>query len=123
MFDYDLLVNLCEWKKNGEEVILMGYFNQHLHEGKLQEVFTAEDIGLEDQSRKLNVEDAPLSHNNGSTPICGVFAKSGMNCESASISSYKGGMGDHRLHVLYFSAESILGLDTPSVCKPDRQNL
>ena len=97
----------------------MGDFNQHIHEGKLQEVFTADDIGLEEQFRKLYKEDAPFSHISGSTPICGVFATSGIKCKAALISSHKAGVGDHRLCVFDFSEESILGLDIPALCKPD----
>ena len=48
IFDSNLLHELREWKKNGEEIILLGDFNQHIYEGKLQEAFTAEDIGLEE---------------------------------------------------------------------------
>ena len=48
MFDADLLNDLRGWKKNGEEIILMGDFNQHIYEGKLQEAFTSDDIGLEE---------------------------------------------------------------------------
>ena len=82
MFHSDLLHELREWKKNGEEIILMGDFNQPIYEGKLHEAFTAEDIGLEEQFRKLYDEDAPFSHTSGSTPTCGVFATSGINCEA-----------------------------------------
>ena len=123
MSDSDLLHKLREWKKNGGEIILMGDFNQHIYEGKLQEAFTAEDIGLEKQFRKLYDKDAPFSHTSGSTPICRVFAASGINCKAALISSHKAGVGDHRLHVFDFLVESILGLDTPAVCKPDGQKL
>ena len=118
MFDYDLLLDLREWKKNGEEIILMGDFNQHIYEGKLQEAFTAEDIELEEQFRELCDEDSPFS-----TPICRVFATSGINCEAALISSHKVGVGDHRLHIFDFSAELILGLDTPAIYKPDERRL
>jgi hypothetical protein len=101
----------------------MGDFNQNIYEGKLQEAFTAEDIGLEEQFRKLYDKNAPLSHTSGSPPIFGVFATSGINCKAALISSHKAGVGDHRLHVFDFSAESLLGLDTPAVCKPDGRKL
>ena len=31
MFDSDLPADLCEWKKNGEEIILMGDFSHHMY--------------------------------------------------------------------------------------------
>ena len=100
----------------------MDDFTQHIYEG-LQEVFTVEDIGLNEQFRKLYAEDAPFSHTSGSTLICGVLETSGIDCEAALISSHKAGMEYHRLHVCDFSAECILGLNTPAVCKPDGRNL
>ena len=51
--------------------------------------------------------------------ICNI----GINCEVALIPSHKAGVGDHRLHVFEFSAESLLGIDTPAVCKPDGRKL
>ena len=72
-------------EEKGEEIILVGDFNQHIYEGKLQEAFTAEDIGLEEQFRKLYDKDAPFSHTSGSTLICGGFVNLGINCKSALI--------------------------------------
>ena len=80
----------------------MGDFNQHIYEGKLQEAFTAQDIGPEEQFRKQYDEDAPCSHTSDSTSICGVFETSDINCEAALISSHKAGVGDHRFCVLDF---------------------
>ena len=100
-----------------------GDFNQHIYKGKLQEAFAVEDIGLEEKFRKLYDDDALFSHITGSIPICCVCAISGIDCEAALISSHKAGVGDHRLHVFDFSAESILGLEIPAVCKPGGRNL
>ena len=44
----NLLQKLCKWMKNGDEVILMDNFNQHIYEGKLQEGLVSDDIGLEE---------------------------------------------------------------------------
>ena len=75
----------------------MGDLNQHGYEGKLQEAFNAEDIGLEEQFRKLFDEDAPFSRISGSTPIYGVFVTSRIDCEAALISSHRAVVGYHRL--------------------------
>ena len=69
-------------EENGEEIILMGDFNQHIYAGKLQEAFTVEDIGPEEQFRKLYAEDAPFSHTIGSTRIC-VFFNIGYKLQSS----------------------------------------
>ena len=67
---------------------MVGDFNQHIYEGKLQEAFMAEDSGLEEQFRKLY---------DGSTPIHDAFATSGINYIAALISGHKAEVGDHRL--------------------------
>ena len=98
----------------------MADFNQHIYEGKLQETFTAEDIGLEEQFRKLYDKNAPFSHASGSALIYGVFATSGINYEATL---HKAGVGDHRLHAFDFSANSLLGIDTPAIYRPDGRKL
>ena len=66
MFDSDLLLDLREWKKNEERIIPQGDFNQHIYGGKLQEAFMVENIGSEEQFRKLYDKNVPLSHASGS---------------------------------------------------------
>ena len=99
MFDTDLLGDLRKWRKNGEEIILMGDFNQNIQKGKPQETLTADDIGLEEQFRKLYDKDAPFSHMSGSTPICSMFVTSGINYEAALILKHKAGVGAQTAHI------------------------
>ena len=60
-------------EENGEERTLMGDFNQRIYKEKSQEAIAAEDVGLEEQFRKLYDKNALFSYITGSTPIYGVF--------------------------------------------------
>ena len=127
MFDKHLLELLRGWRRDGDEVLLMGDFNEDIYEGELALTLKEEDLLLEEQFRKTFSQDAPFSHFSGSKPICGIFASPGIDCTTAFIDKHKmnGGMGvgDHRLHIFDFSAQSLLGLDTPTMKKPTSRNL
>ena len=123
LFDMDLIAEISEWREQDDEVILMGDFNQDIYRGSLGKHLRSDDIGMTEQFKKLFDEDAPFSHATGQTPICGVFATCGIECVAAFISQHGSGVGDHRLNVFDFSAESLLGLLAPATVKPAGRNL
>ena len=118
-------MKLKEWRANGEEILLMGDFNQDIYDSTLAEQLTSEDIGLEEQFQKLHGTRAPFSHMMGKKPIMAVYATSGITVISYFLSKHHamGSVGDHRLHVLDVCSKTITGRDTPQVTKIAKRRL
>ena len=125
LFDEDMCAALKSWRRDGEDIILAGDFNDDVYTGSLARSLTHRDIGLQEQFHKLFEEPAPFSHTTGSRPIMGVYATSGVEVTAAFLSKHgaKGTVGDHRLHVFDFTTMSITGLDTPAVKRAEGRNL
>ena len=123
MFDLHLLQLLRQWRAEGDEIILVGDLNVHVYNDPLAHALKAEDIRLEDQFNKVFDEDVPFSHFTGSKPI----NTPGIDCVTAYVSKHKvnGGpeVGDHRVMIFDFSAESIIGLDAPAANPPEARKL
>ena len=73
MFDLHLLHLLCQWRAEGEEIILVGDLNVHVYNDPLAHALKAEDLRLEEQFNKVFDEDVPFSHFTGSKPIASFF--------------------------------------------------
>ena len=125
LFDQDLCAALKTWRRDGEDIILAGDFNDNIYTSSLAQSLGHRDIGLVEQYHRLYDEPAPFSHNTGSTPIMGVYATAGVEVTAAYLSRHhaKGVVGDHRLHVFDFSTKSITGLDSPTDTRTEGRNL
>ena len=125
LFDQDLCAALKAWRRDGEDIILAGDFNDNIYTSSLARSLGHRDIGLVDQYHRLFDEPAPFSHNTGSVPIMGVYATAGIEVTAAYLSQHhaKGVVGDHRLHVFDFSTKSITGLDSPTDTRAEGRNL
>ena len=80
---------------------------------------------MEEQFKLLHGKDAPYLHVKGKLPIMGCFATSGIEVKAYFISDHHayGSVGDHRLHVIDFSSQSIIGDNLPRVTKRSGQKL
>ena len=95
----------------GEEILLMLDVNDNIYTSpfahKLQE------LGFEELFRKTNATEAPHSHISGSVPCCAVYSTQGFDCQDYFIFDHDKGLGDHRLHALDFTQQSIFGTSVP----------
>ena len=127
MFDLHLLQLLHQWRAEGDETILAGDLNIHVYNDPLVHALKEEDICLQEQFNKVFDEDVPFLHLTGSKPIASFFATPGIDCVTAYVSKHKvnggPGVGDHRVMVFDFSAESIIGLDAPAANPPEARKL
>ena len=92
---------LKSWKKDGEEIILVGDFNDNIYTIHFAQIRIHRNVGLVEQYHKLFGEEAPFSHASGLTPIMGVFTTAGVEVTKALLSQHKvkSTVGNHRLHV------------------------
>ena len=58
--DRYLMDDLKAWKHQGEEIILLGDFNQSVYKSKLAELLTGPDLNMKEQYKSLHGKEAPL---------------------------------------------------------------
>ena len=123
--DRCLVEDLKRWKAKGEELILLGDFNQSIYRSPLATELTSQDLEMEEQFKCLHGKEAPYSHVKGKIPIMGCFATKGVEVKAYFISGHHayGSVGDHRLHVIDFSSQSIIGDNLPRVTKRSGRKL
>ena len=123
--DRCLVEDLKRWKTKGEELILLGDFNQSIYKSALATQLTGPGLEMKEQFKLLHGKEAPYSHIKGKLPIMGCFATSGVEIKAYFISDHHahGSVGDHRLHVLDFSSQSIIGDNLPRVTKRSGRKL
>ena len=81
-FDKDLLGQLSLWIFQGEEVVLMMDANTNIYCSPF--ACKLADIGLKGVYKKVNDEEAPPSHEQGTkNTICAVFAPQGIDCKGS----------------------------------------
>ena len=109
IFYDDLTSQLASWRRNKEEIILCGDFNENVYTGRLAKRLGQDDILMKEQCLLTNKVKLPATFVTGSRPIDAVFATRGVETINASILQKYGGVGDHRCFLLDFSSESVLG--------------
>ena len=80
-------------------------------------------LGFEELFRKTNAIEAPHSHISGSVPCCAVYSTQGFDCQDYFIFDHDKGLGDHRLHALDFTQQSIFGTSAPPPVRRQGRNL
>ena len=80
---------------------------------------------MKEQFKLTHGKEAPYLHIKGKLLIMGCFAISGIEIKAYFISDYHahGSVGDHRIHVLDFSSQSITGDNLPQVTKRSGRKL
>ena len=80
---------------------------------------------MKEQFKHLYGKEAPYSYIKGKLPIMGCFATSGVEIKAYFISDHRahGNVGDHRMHVLDFTPQSIIGDNLPRATKRSGRNL
>ena len=80
---------------------------------------------MKEQFKLLHGTEAPYSHIKGKLPIMGCFATRGLEIKAYFISNHNayGSIGDHRIHVIDFSSQSIIGDNLPRVTKRSGRKL
>ena len=119
----DLVTLILDSKMRGREVIVVGDFNESVYHGVLAQRFAADDLRLTEQCLLVNGKPLPATHVSGRLPIDGCFATAGITCVNASILPEHGGIGDHRLFVLDFTSDSVIGSDFPRVQRAPARKL
>ena len=97
MFQADLLLLIRSWKTAGDEIILMGDFNENVYKGNLARSLLHKDIRMSKLCQHMTGSRLPSTHIRGSVPIDAVFATAGISCTAVTLLPHRMGVGDHRL--------------------------
>jgi hypothetical protein len=73
MFQADLLRLIRSWKTAGDEIILMGDFNENVYEGNLARHLLHEDIRMSKLCQHTIGSRLPNTHIQGSVPITSLL--------------------------------------------------
>jgi hypothetical protein len=123
MFRHDLVELLLQWKRGGDEIILAGDFNENVYHGPLSVLLEADDLRMREICHKVTGVPLPATHLRGRIPIDGVFCTAGADCTSATLLPPRAGVGDHRVFLLDFASETIIGDIFPRVVPIFRRQL
>jgi hypothetical protein len=117
-FIQKLVEQLLVWKQNGDNIILVGDFNEDVYQDGLAARLQEEDLQMSCQFQRINGERLPNSHQSGRTPLMTMFATEGIQCTNAYAAAHGAHVGDHRLLIYDFHAPSILGTHLPHMPRP-----
>ena len=123
MFCLDLVDLLRLWKRGGNEIILFGDFNEDVYHGPLSTLLATDDLRMREVCHKVTGEPLPATHLRGRLPIDGVFCTAGAECTAATLLPPRAGVGDHRVFLLDFASETIIGDIFPRVVPISRRLL
>ena len=117
------IAQLLLWKAAGEEIVMMGDFNEDVYLDRFATRFAESDLNLSEQCLATNKQHIPPTFINGSHPIDAVFVTSGIDCINACILPKYGGVGDHRVFIMDFCATSVIGESFPNIVTPSSRKL
>jgi hypothetical protein len=123
MFKSDLLSLLCRWKAAGDEILLMGDFNENVYTNNFAIALAGDKFLMSEMCSWSTVILLPHMHARGSTPIDAVYGSVGLFCSSVALLPGRVGVGDHQVFIIDISSKTILGNAFPRVTPLARQLL
>jgi hypothetical protein len=108
---------IAEWKAAGEEVLLFIDANSNVYDGVLAQRLSMDDIRMTEQCKQVLGHESPNSHVDGSSPITGIFATSGVVSCNVFQSAHRYGLGDHRVFIIDIDLTSLIGDEFPQVVR------
>ncbi len=113
MFLVYLLSLLRQWKAAGNEILLVGDFNENVYTGTLADALERDEFRMSEVCQRMTGLPLPPTHNRGAVAINAFFGTSGIKSAAATLLPSHIGFGDHRVFVVDFTSELIMGDDLP----------
>ncbi len=115
MFRLDLVSLLRWWKADGDEIVLMGDFNENVYSGQIAGSLAGDDLRLQEMCHRTTGRCLPPTHTRGRVPIDAVYGTAGLQCTVVALLPGRAGVGDHRVLIVDIDSETILGGVFPRV--------
>jgi hypothetical protein len=123
MFHHNLISLLRQWKGAGDEIMQLGDFNENVYLGPIACSLSLEELPMGKTCQRTTETMLPANHSRGHNPIDAVFCTAGLVCTAVTLLPSRVGVGDHRVFVLDFASEIILGNVFPWVIQFSRRLL
>ena len=115
MFKSNLFSLLHCWKAAGDEILLVGDFNENVYTGLLANALAREDLRMHELCQGTMGIPLPPTHSNGRMPIDAIYATAGLVCTAVALLPDRMGVGNHRVFIMDIESDSILGNVFPHV--------
>lgn len=123
-FRDDLLEQLTKWRENGDKLIVCLDANENIYKKSIGKALTSVD-GLAMKEIVGEFTGTPIgpTYFRGSKPIDAIWATSDVDVVGACIMPAGYGIGDHRVFVVDFRADSLIGLEPKKIVRPQARRL
>jgi hypothetical protein len=118
-----IALQIKQWKSSGENVLLFVDANSDVYDGILAKALASDDINMKEVCKEILGQKSPNSHVDGTLPITGIFATSGLLCKNVFQSAHMYGIGDHRLFALDVDLASLVGSELPKLVRQPGRRL
>jgi hypothetical protein len=115
MFLTDLMSLLRRWKVAGEEILLLGDFNEDVYTGNIAKALSGDELRMTEMCKQATGCPLPPTHNQGAKPIDAIYGTPGIECTAVALLPSRVGVGDHRVFMIDLTSGSILGDVLPRV--------
>jgi hypothetical protein len=115
MFHHDLISLLLQQNGVRDEIMLLGDFNKNVYLGPIAHSLSSKVLRMGKTCQRTTGAMLPATHSRGCNPIDAVFGTAGLVCTAVTLLPSRVGLGDHRVFVLDFLSETILGNVFPQV--------
>ena len=122
LFD-QIIRRLLLWKADGEELILIGDFNENVYTGTYAKRLVLPDLNMTEQCLKTTKHHLPVKNFRGTRTIDAIFATPGVECVNACLLPNRTGIVDHRSFILDFTSASVVGENFPNVMPASSREL
>jgi hypothetical protein len=124
LFDRDLVNQIKEWRKTGEQIVLlMMELHDHPLTCKFYQQLQQEQTGLEEFTHKCSGHTTPYTHIRGKYPIDGGYKSSEIKIVNLEMLTFAESPGDHRSFIMDISTCSLLGEFRFKICRPVSRRL
>eukprot|EP00978_Attheya_sp_CCMP212_P025602 scaffold82582_cov35-Attheya_sp.AAC.1 len=123
LYDHAVCQDIAEWKSDGDQVVLMGDFNEDMHSEPLKSMFAK--LSMREIITSTNdPTKAPGTYNRGSIPIDGIWATFHLEPIRAGYTDMLHGFGgDHHISWTDFTFENAFAHLLPTIERPIARRL
>ena len=123
-FREDLVQQLVAWRNQGDRIILCMDANEHIYRKALGKILTdPAGLAMSEVVGDFTGEQLGATYFRGSKPIDAVWATTDLTVVGACVMPCGFGVGDHRLFVVDFLLQSMVGLSPTKIIRPAARRL
>jgi hypothetical protein len=117
-FRDDLIKQLTQWREEGDRLVVCLDANEDIYRKELGKKLTAADgLNLTEVVGDFTGSKIGATYFRGTKPIDGVWATNDLQVVGACVMPAGYGIGDHRMFVVDFRVDSIVGMTPPKIVR------